>query len=551
MPYKHLYKIGNNKIVDLIHRQLVQVFGAENVIFCLPEENENDLLANYINSVGLRVARGSHENVLERLQTACGDARHEWVARVNGDNVIILQDMMKKAISLTSRSDVDVITNVRPRSYPKGCSIELVRRRIFMEIDSSVLTSTQCEHVFPYIYEMIPAGKLVNLSIPSDYSDLDVSCDDFRQLALLRYLFQDGPESWYEQDLLKIKEKCQLFESSFPFVGKSGVFTIAEVGGNHEGDFGYAKELVSQACATNVDAVKLQVYSPDLLVNQKVDQSRYEHFSRFTLTRTQYDELFTIIRQSGKKVSASVWSIFELKAFIHCLDFVKIGSGDLTDSLILDAIRDSGKPIILSTGLSTMAEIEWAMDRLDYRTKQSRIGVLQCTSMYPIPDIDSNLLVIQALQQRFGCVVGYSDHTVGYKALELAAAVGARIQEFHFTDSREGKTFRDHLVSLTPVETNQLIERNIKTMTFLGAANKEPALSEIVAGHTLTFRKGLFLNKYMAKGQTVTSDDLIALRPEAGISASKADELVGRVLARDVQRLEPLDHACFLLNRGN
>jgi N,N'-diacetyllegionaminate synthase len=339
--------------------------------------------------------------------------------------------------------------------------------------------------------------------------------------------------------------------SAFPFVGKSGVFTIAEVGGNHEGDFVYAKELVSQACATNVDAVKLQVYSPDLLVNPAVDKNRHEHFKRFALARHQYDELFDIIRRSGKQVSASVWSIAELTAFIDRLDFVKIGSGDLTDALILDAIRDSGKPVILSTGLSTMVEIEWAMERLDYRIKQSRIGVLQCTSMYPIPDIDSNLLVVQALQQRFGCVVGYSDHTVGYKALELSAAAGARIQEFHFTDSREGKTFRDHLVSLTPAETDQLIECNIKTMTLLGTAHKEPALSEVVAGHTRSFRKGLFLNRDMAKGQAVTRDDLIALRPEAGFPASRANEVIGCVLARDVQRLEPLDPACFSRNRGN
>lgn len=545
LPYKHLYKIGDDRIVDIIYSQLSAAFGSENLVFCLPDNAENDLLANYLNSSQRKVYRGSENDVLARLQKASVDAHHEWIARVNGDNLIILRDLISQAVMLTAREDVDVITNVRPRSFPKGCSIELIRRYKFLEFDSSRLTDSQREHVFPYIYEAIPDERIFNIQHTANFSDLDLSCDDFRQLALLRHLFESAPVFWATTDLGSIRERNQKFEKQFPFIGRSGVFTIAEVGGNHEGDFSYAKDLVSQACATNVDAVKLQVYSPELLVNSVVDKNRYEHFKRFALKRAQYEELFDIIRDSGKLVSASVWSIAEFNVFVDRLDFIKVGSGDLTDALMLDVIRESGKAVILSTGLSSIPEIDWAMNRLKFRDNPSRFGLLQCTSMYPIPDIDCNLAVLKSFEDRFGCAVGYSDHTLGSKALELSVAAGARIQEFHFTDTRDGKVFRDHFVSLTAEEANLLIGCNIKTMTLMGGPLKEPAISEVVAGHIKSFRKGLFLNKNMVAGDTVCIEDLISLRPDSGISASKLDDVVGRILRQDVKYLEPLSFDFF------
>ncbi len=545
LPYKHFKKIGEETIADLIHSQLAPTFGAEAVVYCLPDTQANDILAQYLMSKGREVARGDEHNVLSRLQSACAARDHEWIARVNGDNVIIIQDLIAQALHATERTDIDTITNVRPRSYPKGCSIELTRRAQFLAIDAEAASDHEKEHVFPAVYNRTPVDRLLNLACAGDFSDLDVACDDFRQLALLGYVLGQRPSTWHVSDLGTLRDLCARFAKAYPFSGRSGAYTIAEVGGNHEGDFEYAKRLVSLACSTSVDAVKLQVYTPDLLVNPSVDPNRHAHFKRFALKPEQYRELFSIIRQSGKHVSASVWSTLELAEFQEALDFIKIGSGDLTDALMLDAIRDTGKPVILSTGLSTMAEIEWAMARLDQANRPLRTGLLQCTSMYPIPDMDSNLLVMQAFRQRFGCILGYSDHTVGAKALELSVAAGARIQEFHFTDSREGKSFRDHFVSLTPDETESLIQANIKTMTLLGTDQKAPAVSELVAGHTRSFRKGVYLKRDMRAGEVVRREDLITLRPEAGISASRADDVIGRTLLTAVAALAPLDTSFF------
>jgi len=545
LPYKHFKKIGEETIADLIHHQLAPAFGAEAIVYCLPDTQANDILAQYLASKGRQVARGDEHNVLARLQSACAARDHEWIARVNGDNVIIFQDLIGQALHATQRTDIDTITNVRPRSYPKGCSIELTRRVQFLAIDAQTASDQEKEHVFPAVYSCTPPQRLLNLASSGDFSDLDVACDDFRQLDLLAYVLARHAGNWHVSELGKLRELCARFAEAHPFSGRSGAYTIAEVGGNHEGDFDYAIRLVSLACGTSVDAVKLQVYTPDLLVNRSVDPNRHAHFKRFALKPEQYRELFSIIRQSGKHVSASVWSPLELAAFQGELDLIKIGSGDLTDALMLDAIRDTGKPVILSTGLSTMAEIEWAMGRLDHAKRPLRTGLLQCTSMYPIPDMDSNLLVMQAFRERFGCILGYSDHTLGAKALELSVAAGARIQEFHFTDAREGKSFRDHFVSLTPDETESLIQANIKTMTLLGTGQKEPAVSELVAGHTRSFRKGLYLKRNMQAGEVIRHDDLITLRPEAGIPASRVDDVIGRTLLHTVSALAPLDLSFF------
>lgn len=545
LPYKHFYMVKSKRIVELLAEQLFGFFGEKNVVFCIPDDGKNDLLADYFASMGWRFHRGNEKNVLARLQSFTREVKYDWVVRINGDNVLIFRDLIASAVRETEYSDVDLITNVFPRSYPKGCSIEIIKTEIFNRVDSNLLSSEDQEHVFPYFYRNLNKERILNIECASNYSDLDFSCDDFRQLELIRKVLSDEKKAWCSSDLDQLRKISDSFDEENPFLGKSGVFTIAEVGGNHEGDFEYAKELVFQACQTAVDSVKLQVYTPSLLVNRNVDRNRYEHFKKFALKKDQYVELFEMISGCGKRVSASVWSLEELCQFEKYLDFIKIGSGDLTDALMLDAVKKTEKPVVLSTGLSNLEEISWALMRLGVNGKENKVGLLQCTSMYPIPDIDSNLNVIQVFKEKFGVIVGYSDHTIGLKALELSVAAGARIQEFHFTNDREGKTFRDHLVSLTPIEVDELIERNVLSMTLLGSADKVPAISEDVSGHTKSFRKALYPVRDLKKYETVLTTDLVALRPLKGISAKDVDQLVGRRLNCDLEALQPLSFDFF------
>ena len=190
---------------------------------------------------------------------------------------------------------------------------------------------------------------------------------------------------------------------------------------------------------------------------------RYNHFKKFTLSKNQHIELAKICRNSGKKYLASVWDIDALNWIDDYCDFYKIGSGDFTALELIDAIIEKKKPIIISTGLSSEKEID---DLLSYiiakdviYNDENMLALLQCTSMYPIPENEVNLNVMDSYRTKYKLSVGYSDHTEDQEALYISVIKGAKILEFHFTDDKNNTTFRDHKVSLDNADIKMLIER--------------------------------------------------------------------------------------------
>ena len=246
------------------------------------------------------------------------------------------------------------------------------------------------------------------------------------------------------------------------FQSKNNVYIIAEIGGNHEGDFEYAKKLTNLAAQSGVDAVKFQIYTGDGLVNERYDPDRNKHFKKFELTKEQYIELAKLCKQLGITFMASVWDIDSFEFIDEYMPIYKIGSGDMTAYNLIKRMVLTGKPIIISTGLATFDEVNNVINFIEsmdssYITEK-KLSVLQCTSMYPIPFEDANLNVMNTYKENFNIPVGYSDHTVDMDAIEIAISMGAEIIEVHFTDTRDGKEFRDHKVSATKDEIKSLIK---------------------------------------------------------------------------------------------
>ena len=170
---------------------------------------------------------------------------------------------------------------------------------------------------------------------------------------------------------------------------------------------------------------------------------------------------------------------------------------------------------------------------------------MQCTSMYPITDTDANLAVINTLKNIDNITIGYSDHTVDSEALYAAVVLGARVVEFHFTDTREGKDFRDHKVSLQAEEVNDLSMRINRFFKLLGSSEKIPLDIEIENGHVISFRRALYLNQDVKAGTTITKNMISSLRPNKGISAWDIDKLIGLKSTRKITKLEQLNF-CLL-----
>ncbi len=327
--------------------------------------------------------------------------------------------------------------------------------------------------------------------------------------------------------------------------GKNGVYLIAEIGGNHEGNFEYAQKLTESACVSGVDAVKFQIYNGDTLVSKVVDPHRNSHFKKFELTQEQYISLAKQCQEKGVVFTASVWDIRALAWIDPYMEFYKIGSGDLTAYPVLKEIAALGKPIILSTGLSTLEEVKTTVEYIQSRDirykKKEYLAVLQCTSMYPILDEEANLRVLDVFRNEFQVTIGYSDHTIGVDAVEVAVVMGAEIIEMHFTDTREGKIFRDHQVSFTCHEIKALINKIKKIKKLQGDRLKKPMSSEINTGHLFSFRRALYPARNLKKGTVLKEDNLIVLRPNQGIDARDYNKVIGRRLKKDIGKLEIIE----------
>lgn len=324
---------------------------------------------------------------------------------------------------------------------------------------------------------------------------------------------------------------------------KNGVYLIAEIGGNHEGDFDYAMSLAKLAVSSGVDAVKFQIYTAGGIVNPKVSPDRHEHFKKFQLRPEEYIKLANFCRKNNVEFLASIWDIGYMGVMDKYLRMYKIGSGDLTAYPIIEKVVKTKKPVILSTGLATLEEV---LDTIKFinsldksYVKNNKLALLQCTTLYPNKEEDVNLNAMLLLKEKTGLPVGYSGHTEDMTALEIAASMGAEILEFHFTDTRTGKTFRDHKVSLTKDEVVGLRKKIARIKKIQGINKKYPTKLEVETGHIKSFRRAVYPNRDMRKGEKITGDNLIVLRPLKGIDARDYYKLIGKRLKKDKAVLEP------------
>lgn len=328
------------------------------------------------------------------------------------------------------------------------------------------------------------------------------------------------------------------------FKGKHGPLLIAEIGGNHEGNFEYALELTQLAIEADVDFIKYQLYSGNTLVSRVENPVRNKHFKKFELSQEQYIQLAELCEANNVGFMASVWDLDYLSWIDKYMPIYKIGSGDFTAYPIIEGIAKLKKPIILSTGLSSHQEVldtvKFVQDLNPIYKDKNYLSVLQCTSMYPIPFSDANLSTMDAFRRDTDLTIGYSDHTEGMYALEIAVAMGAEILEFHFTDAREGKEFRDHKVSLTRDEVLELIQKIKQIQDLKGNPVKQPVPIEIESGHVTTFRRAVYLAKDMKAGEVIQEEDLIFLRPNHGIDVREYKNIIGKTLKADIKAQEKI-----------
>ncbi len=307
---------------------------------------------------------------------------------------------------------------------------------------------------------------------------------------------------------------------------------IAEIGNNHEGDAVLAHELAAAAIEAGAHAVKFQIIDPARLVHH-AQTDRIAQLTRYRLPLATFAEIAATVTSRGRLFMASAFDMDSLSAIAPHLDAVKIASGDLDFDPLLAQAAALGKPIVLSTGMSTTAEIAHAVDVISAGLPPAdrlsdRLALLHCVSLYPTPLACANLRAIPALAERFGLTVGYSDHTLGIEASIAALALGARVIEKHFTLNKSQSSFRDHALSADPVEFAQLARLVEASDAMAGNGARDEVGAD--AGTRAAARRSVVAARDLAAGSLLQSNDFDYLRPATGVSPSHASQLTGRRL---------------------
>ena len=329
---------------------------------------------------------------------------------------------------------------------------------------------------------------------------------------------------------------------------------IAEAGVNHNGDFQLAKKLVDVAASAGADFVKFQSFKADKLVTRSAvkadyqkanysdgDNSQYNMLKKLEMPEQWHYDLIDYCKVKGIKFLSTGFDNESID-FLDSLGspLFKVPSGELTNKTYLQNIARKGKPMIISTGMATLDEIEAALNICSSEgLSLEQITVLHCNTEYPTPMEDVNLLAMTTMAKQLNVRIGYSDHTLGIEVAIAAVALGAQVIEKHFTLDRnmEGP---DHKASLEPAELEQMISsiRNIE-LAISGSGLKEVGRSE--QKNKDIARKSLHFGADLKEGHVLTEADLVALRPGNGISPMESDNLIGKILLSDVTAFDIID----------
>lgn len=308
---------------------------------------------------------------------------------------------------------------------------------------------------------------------------------------------------------------------------------IAEAGVNHNGRLDLAYRLVDAAVWAGADYVKFQTFITEDCISKDAPKAAYQgKGSQFEMVKgleLSFDD-FEKIKEYCEGRIGFLSSPFDLKSveFLSDLKMIKIASGEITNLPLLRKIR---KPVLLSTGMSTLEEIGQAIMVL--RKNRVKITLLHCVSAYPCPLCDANLKAIETLK-RFSYPVGYSDHTLGIEAVLAATALGATVIEKHLTLDRNMDGC-DHKISLEPKEFKEMVEKIHNIEIALGDGVKKPQKSEI---ENLIVRKSIVASRDIRKGEVFTEENLTTRRPGIGISPMKWDKVLGLAAQRDYKNGE-------------
>ncbi|GFK94844.1 N,N'-diacetyllegionaminic acid synthase [Fundidesulfovibrio magnetotacticus] len=332
-------------------------------------------------------------------------------------------------------------------------------------------------------------------------------------------------------------------------VRRKGCFVIAEAGINHNGAFDLALELVRRAKEAGADCVKFQTHrtsasesrhssKPGYFSGRIGEMSKIEWSRSLEFSTGQFAMLRDECEEQGIAFLSTACDIEGLRILTDIrAEAVKIASADLNNDYLLSALADTGLPVLLSVGMSTLEQVDHAVELLAQRNS-GPLALFQCTSQYPAPYAQLHLRVMETLKARYGVPVGFSDHSQGIHVPVAAAALGAAMVEKHFTLSRNLPGV-DHAASIEPHELAEMVRQIRDVEAALGSAEKTVQPEELA--NAANMRRSLMAARPLKAGALLTLDDVTAKRPGTGLPPSELHRLLGRRLKVDMAEEDLFD----------
>lgn len=335
-------------------------------------------------------------------------------------------------------------------------------------------------------------------------------------------------------------------------------FIIAEIGVNHNGDMDIARRLIDAAADAGADAAKVQTFKTESLILKGTETVDYQkansgHDDQFDLLKSlelRPEQHHDLVRHCSSRNIEFMSTAFDLESLKFLLELgiarIKIPSGEITNTPLVELAAGSCLPLIISTGMATLVEVAecvrtaravWSNLRFE-----GDLCVLHCTTAYPTELFDVNLAAMRTMESALSEAVGYSDHTAGILLPPLAVAAGARVIEKHITLDRT-MSGPDHAASIEPMELSRMVADIRQVEDILGDGVKAPKPIEMETRALV--RKGLKFARDLPAGHVVSLDDLVSLRPETGLPPSWLKRLVGRQLKASALRFVPVRESDF------
>lgn len=325
---------------------------------------------------------------------------------------------------------------------------------------------------------------------------------------------------------------------------RHAVFVIAEAGVNHNGDVKLARRLVREAKRVGADCVKLQTFKAERVITRDAPKAHYQlkttdpgesqldMLRKLELSLDAYQELIDLCDEQGIVFLSTPYNHEDVD-FLDELGVpaFKLASIHVVEPSFLQYVARKGKPMVVSTGMATLAEVDEAV-RAIRETGNEQFVLLQCTTNYPSRSKDANLRAMQTMRRAFDVLVGYSDHTQTDTACLVSVALGACVIEKHFTLDKT-MPGPDHSSSADPEELQRLIENIREAQMVLGSGRKEPC--EIEQANTVGMRRSIVARHRIRKGQLIAEEMLILKRPATGLRPSWLPEIVGRIAVEDIE----------------